>query len=144
MKKVIAIILSFIFISSFGVYALADMKYTPSCDVYSEAVYLAHENGNVLYEKNSKQRMYPLELTQIMTAIVVIENIDAAGGWDAQGTYDMSIQNYLYDNRKGGVILSGMLSGNIFTADELFYDLVIRSLFLQSLLPEARTPLWSL
>lgn len=127
MKKVIAIVLSLIFISSFGVTALADMKYTPSCDVYSEAVYLADENGSVLYEKNSKQRMYPLELTQIMTAIVVIENIDAAGGWDAQGTYDMSVQNYLYDNRNGGVILSGMLSGDIFTADELFYDLVIRS-----------------
>ena len=127
MKKVIAIILSLIFISSFGVTALADMKYTPSCDVYSEAVYLADENGSVLYEKNSKQRMYPLELTQIMTAIVVIENIDSAGGWDAQGTYDMSVQNYLYDNRNGGVILSGMLSGDIFTADELFYDLVIRS-----------------
>ena len=127
MKKVVALILAFIFVASLGVSAFAEMKYTPSCDVYSEAVYLADENGNVLYEKNSKQRMYPLELTQIMTAIVAIENIDAAGGWDAQGTYDMPIQNYLYDNRKGGVISSGMRSGNIFTADELFYDLVIRS-----------------
>lgn len=127
MKKVVALILAFIFVASLGVSAFAEMKYTPSCDVYSEAVYLADENGNVLYEKNSKQRMYPLELTQIMTAIVTIENIDAAGGWDAQGTYDMPIQNYLYDNRKGGVISSGMRSGNIFTADELFYDLVIRS-----------------
>lgn len=127
MKKVVALILAFIFVASLGVSAFAEMKYTPSCDIYSEAVYLADENGNVLYEKNSKQRMYPLELTQIMTAIVTIENIDAAGGWDAQGTYDMPIQNYLYDNRKGGVISSGMRSGNIFTADELFYDLVIRS-----------------
>lgn len=127
MKKVVALILAFIFVASLGVSAFAEMKYTPSCDVYSEAVYLADENGNVLYEKNSKQRMYPLELTQIMTAIVTIENIDAAGGWDAQGTFDMPIQNYLYDNRKGGVISSGMRSGNIFTADELFYDLVIRS-----------------
>lgn len=127
MKKVIAVILAVVFTVSSGISAFADTKYTPSCEVYSEAVYLADENGNVLYEKNSQQRMYPLELTQIMTAIVVIENIDAAGGWDAQGTYDMSIQNFLYDNRKAGVILSGMLSGDIFTADELFYDLVIRS-----------------
>ena len=79
MKKVVALILAFIFVASLGISAFAEMKYTPSCDVYSEAVYLADENGNVLYEKNSKQRMYPLELTQIMTAIVTIENIDAAG-----------------------------------------------------------------
>lgn len=124
MKKVISLILALIFTFSCAVQAFATMQYVPSCELHSEAIYLADENGNVLFEQNSRQRMYPAELTQIMTAIVVIENIEQAGGWDAQGIYDMSIQNFLYDNRNG-IIATGMLSGDVFTAEELFYDLVV-------------------
>ena len=127
MKKLVSLVLALIFVLSMGVGAFAEMKYNPSFDVYSEAVYLVDADGNVLYEQNADQRMYPLELTQVMTAIVVIENIDAAGGWDALATYDMNIQNFLYDNRNNGIISTGMVSGNTFTAEELFNDLVIAS-----------------
>ena len=111
MKKLVSLVLALIFVLSMGVGAFAEMKYNPSFDVYSEAVYLVDADGNVLYEQNADQRMYPLELTQVMTAIVVIENIDAAGGWDALATYDMNIQNFLYDNRNNGIISTGMVSG---------------------------------
>lgn len=124
MKKTISFLLAFLFTFSYTVQAMATMQYVPSCEIHSEAIYLADENGNVLYEQNSHQRMYPAELTQIMTAIVVIENIDHVGGWEKQGVYDMAIQNFLYDNRHG-IIATGMLSGDVFTADELFYDLMI-------------------
>lgn len=127
MKKFISIFFALIIVFSFCLNAYAKMQYVPSCEINSEAVYLVDEQGNVLYEQNAHQRMYPLELTQIMTAIVAIENIDRAGGWDAQATYDMSSQNYLYENRALGPILSGMLSGYVFTADELFHAMVIKS-----------------
>lgn len=124
MKKAISVLLALIFTLSFAVQALATMQYVPSCELHSEAIYLADENGNVLFEQNAHQRMYPAELTQIMTAIVVIENIEQAGGWEKQGVYDMAIQNFLYDNRHG-IIATGMLSGDVFTAEELFYDLTV-------------------
>ena len=126
MKKTFSIILAVVMALSCCVTAFAATKYQPSFEVDCESVYLADENGNVLFEQNPNQRMYPAELTQIMTAIVVIENIDAVGGWSTEASYEMSTQNFLYENRHG-IISTGMLAGNIFTADELFHSMVIAS-----------------
>ncbi len=126
MKKVLSIILAAVMALSCCVTAFAATKYQPSFEIDCESVYLADESGNVLFEQNPNQRMYPAELTQIMTAIVVIENIDAVGGWSAEAAYEMSTQNFLYENRSG-IISTGMLAGNVFTADELFHAMVIAS-----------------
>lgn len=126
MKRIVALVLAMIFLLSFSPVAFAEMKYTPNYDIYSQSVYLIDENGLVLYEKNPHQRMYPLELTQVMTAIIAIENIDKVGGWETTAKYDMTTQNYLYDNRNG-TILCGMLSGYEFTAEELFNAMIITS-----------------
>ena len=127
MKKALSLILAVIMALSCCVSAFAATKYQPSFEINCESVYLADENGNVLFEQNPEQRMYPAELVQIMTAIVVIENIEAVGGWEAEAAYEMSTQNFLYENRHGGIISTGMLSGNVFTADELFHSMVIAS-----------------
>lgn len=126
MKKIISLVLAVILAISCCVSAFAATKYQPSFEIDCESVYLADENGNVLFEQNPNQRMYPAELTQIMTAIVVIENIDAVGGWSAEAAYEMSTQNFLYENRHG-IISTGMLAKNVFTADELFHAMVIAS-----------------
>ena len=126
MKKALSLILAVILALSCCISAFAATKYQPSFEVNCESVYLADDSGNVLFEQNPKQRMYPAELTQIMTAIVVIENIDAVGGWGAEAAYEMSTQNFLYENRSG-IISTGMLAGNVFTADELFHSMVIAS-----------------
>ena len=126
MKKALSLILAVILAFSCCVNVFAATKYQPSFEVNCESVYLADENGNVLFEQNSSQRMYPAELVQIMTAIIVIENIDAVGGWEAQAAYEMSTQNFLYENRHG-IISTGMLAGYVFTADELFHAMVIAS-----------------
>ena len=126
MKKALSLILAVVLALSCCVSAFAATKYQPSFEVNCESVYLADENGNVLFEQNPEQRMYPAELVQIMTAIVVIENIDAVGGWGAEAAYEMSTQNFLYENRHG-IISTGMLAGYVFTADELFHAMVIAS-----------------
>lgn len=126
MKKALSFILAIVLALSCCISAFAATKYQPSFEIDCESVYLADESGNVLFEQNPKQRMYPAELTQIMTAIVVIENIDAVGGWSAEAAYEMSTQNFLYENRSG-IISTGMLAGNVFTADELFHSMVIAS-----------------
>ncbi|MBQ2862077.1 MAG: D-alanyl-D-alanine carboxypeptidase, partial [Oscillospiraceae bacterium] len=126
MKKILSFILAAVMAFSCCITAFAATKYQPSFEVDCESVYLADENGNVLFEQNPNQRMYPAELTQIMTAIVVIENIEAVGGWTAEAAYEMSTQNFLYENRHG-IVSTGMLAGNVFTADELFHSMVIAS-----------------
>ncbi|MBQ7937857.1 MAG: D-alanyl-D-alanine carboxypeptidase [Oscillospiraceae bacterium] len=126
MKKALSLVLAFIMALSCCITAFAATKYQPSFEVDCESVYLADESGNVLFEQNPHQRMYPAELTQIMTAIIVIENIDAVGGWTAEAAYEMSTQNFLYENRHG-IVSTGMLAGNVFTADELFHAMVIAS-----------------
>ena len=99
MKKAISLILAIILALSCCINVFAATKYQPSFEINCESVYLADENGNVLFEQNPEQRMYPAELTQIMTAIVVIENIEAVGGWEAEAAYEMSTQNFLYENQ---------------------------------------------
>ncbi len=126
MKKTLSLILAVIMALSCCISAFAATKYQPSFEINCESVYLADENGNVLFEQNSEQRMYPSELVQVMTAIIVIENIDAVGGWGAEAAYEMSTQNFLYENRHG-IISTGMLAKNVFTADELFHAMVIAS-----------------
>lgn len=130
MKKAAAFLFAFMALALLSgglrVCAYAALRYVPPTEVNSEAVYLADGDGNVLYEKNSDQRMYPSELTQIMTAIVVAENIESVGGWNAEATFTTSMQNYLYENR-GGTILTGLTAGEILTADQLFHAMVISS-----------------
>lgn len=106
--------------------AYAQSTYTPSVEISSSAVYMADTSGNVLYEQNADQRMYPAELTQIMTAIIVIENIDGVGGWEAEATFTASMQNYLYENR-GATVLTGLAAGEVLSADQLFHAMVIAS-----------------
>lgn len=126
MKKVLCLVLAAIMALSCCVTAFAATKYQPSFEINCESVFLADQNGNVLFEQNPKQRMYPAELVQIMTAIIVIENIEAAGGWEAEAAYEMSTQNFLYENRHS-ITSTGMLAGNVFTADQLFHAMVIAS-----------------
>ncbi|MBQ2898213.1 MAG: hypothetical protein IJE28_00535 [Oscillospiraceae bacterium] len=127
MKKALSLILALVLALSCCINVFAATKYQPSFEINCESVYLADENGNVLFEQNPEQRMYPAELVQIMTAIVVIENIEAAGGWEAEAAYEMSTQNFLYENRHGGIISTGMIAKDVFTADELFHAMVIAS-----------------
>lgn len=126
MKNLLSFILALVMVFSCCIFSFATTKYQPSFELNCESVYLADQDGNVLFEQNSEQRMYPSELVQIMTAIVVIENIDNVGGWSTEAAYEMSTQNFLYENRSG-IISTGMLAKNVFTADDLFHAMVIAS-----------------
>lgn len=123
----ISFLLVFIFLfSALSSISYGDTQYKPSVEINSEAVYLADINGNVLYEQNADQRVYPAEMTQIMTAIVVIENIDSVGGWDTPATFTSAMQNYLYENR-AYTVLSGLAAGEELTADQAFHALMVAS-----------------
>ena len=50
------------------------VSFSPSLDIYSEAVYMVNLNsGEVVYKKNENKSLYPASLTKIMTAVVLLE-----------------------------------------------------------------------
>ena len=74
-KFVFFVILIFIFSSSniFGA-ELPSVSFD-GLNITSNCILLAEkETGNVLYEKNGYNKMYPASTTKILTAIVVLEN----------------------------------------------------------------------
>ncbi|MDO5441411.1 MAG: D-alanyl-D-alanine carboxypeptidase family protein [Bacillota bacterium] len=74
MKKILALILTIVCILS-AVPCFADGE--PAPDVAAEAALLMNmETGEVLFEKNAKERMYPASMTKMLTAILVLENLD--------------------------------------------------------------------
>ena len=50
----------------------------PAPNIMAEAALLMDAaNDEVLYEKNARERMYPASLTKVMTALLVLEEVDA-------------------------------------------------------------------
>lgn len=48
-----------------------------SLQLYSDSIYMIEQNtGDVIYEKNAYQKMYPASTTKMLTAILVIEKCD--------------------------------------------------------------------
>ena len=51
--------------------------YTPPFALTTQGVYLVNlDSDKVIYAKNETQRMYPASLTKILSAIVILENVD--------------------------------------------------------------------
>ena len=78
-KKIFALILVFIFAFSFPASAYQINEYELHCDA---AMVISLDTGDVLYAKNHTERLYPASITKLMTAIVMVENID-----DLDNTY---------------------------------------------------------
>ena len=74
MKKILIsliILLNFLFLA-YPVYADVD---TSNLDINSSACILVENStGKVIYEKNSREKMFPASTTKIMTALLAIEN----------------------------------------------------------------------
>lgn len=82
MKKIFCVwmvfVLAFAMISTAPLAAEAAM-YTPEEPIYAESYMLINLADNahpVIAEKNSTERLYPASLTKIVTAMVVLENVN--------------------------------------------------------------------
>lgn len=78
-KKIVALIFVFIFAFSFPASAYQINEYELHCDA---AMVISLDTGDVLYAKNHTEKLYPASITKLMTAIVMVENID-----DLDNTY---------------------------------------------------------
>ncbi len=71
-------ILSFLMICflAFNLYICANAQATPPQIISQTAVVMDANSGQVLYEKNMHQKMYPASITKIMTVLLAVENTD--------------------------------------------------------------------
>lgn len=132
MKKIVSMICVFVVITSIlspiKSFAQSTSKYSPPFETTAQGVYLINtDTDEVIYEKNSTQKMYPASTTKIMTAILAIEMIDDLS--QAQVTMKSYIQDEMYLKNKeyGGISLGGFLKGETITMDKLLYAALLPS-----------------
>ncbi len=101
---------------------IADAK--PDFEIYSKAVYLVNtdtESDIKVFAQNENDRRSPASLTKIMTAIVVLENVDSLDEV-------VTAPGYIYDEFYGiGVSNADIQRGEEITVRDLLYALMLRS-----------------
>ena len=80
------------------------------------AVLIEYESGDILYDKNMDEPMYPASTTKIMTALLVLENLDLNKTITVPEDMGPAEGSAMY-----------LLPGETFTVEELLEGLLIRS-----------------
>ena len=94
--------------------ALEDPK--PNCNA---AILVDGDNGEVLYEHNGYERIYPASITKIMTSLVVLEAIDAGElALDDRITASQQATNLPPDSSNANPPIQ---AGEILTVEQLLY-----------------------
>ena len=75
MKKILTLLLAILFISNSMVVSFAETDKGNILDAKA-AVLIDASTGEVLYNNKMSQKMYPASTTKIMTALLVLENLD--------------------------------------------------------------------
>ena len=72
MKKVLSIIFCICLLLPFNIKA-DDIDLAPNA---GSAILIEFETGDVIYEKNSHEKLHPASMTKIMSMLIIIEHID--------------------------------------------------------------------
>ncbi|WP_251553735.1 D-alanyl-D-alanine carboxypeptidase family protein [Neobacillus muris] len=119
MKKFLALLIVFYFLSTTQMDVMAQSPQDQELQLKSEAAALLDTETNaVLYAKNADQRMYPASLTKIATAIYAIDkgNLDSVAQVSANAARQDGTRVYLEEGEQVPLIklIQGMLinSGN--------------------------------
>ncbi len=90
-------------------------------DILSENVYvLDADTGITLYEKNANLKAYPASTTKIMTALLLLENVD-------DPNEQIEITQEAVDATEPGSSSAGLRPGEIITAKDAFYTIMLPS-----------------
>jgi len=101
----------------------AAVTFTPNFTVSSEAAVLINLDKDItVYEKNPLKKMYPASLTKIMTAIVVLDNVD-----DLDNTI-FKAPLVVFDELYGqGASSVGYSNGEEISVNDLMYSMLMAS-----------------
>jgi len=114
MKKIISILLTLLLTFNF-VFAI------PNLNIYSPSAILIDANtGNILYEKNSNQKMYPASTTKILTALITLEHINDL-------SKEITISRHAVNSVPSGSSIAGYRAGEIVTIEQVLNTLLICS-----------------
>ena len=84
MKKIFALLVALLLIAVTVLPAYA-ADYGCDVDTVSDAVYMENlDTGNVVFEKNASEKVYPASTTKILTYIVVSENVSDLDGTELE------------------------------------------------------------
>lgn len=113
MKRLICLIITLSILLALGIPALADEIAISA----KSAILVCADTGDVLYEKNSDERMNIASITKIMTAILVIENCE-----DLDAKVKIKSE---YCNIEGSSMY--LEAGKSYTVRELLYGMMLAS-----------------
>ena len=100
----------------------AQAAYQPGFELQAQAVYMVNvDTGQVMYEKNADERIFPGYLTKIMTALVVLDSVEDI---DAETT---ALKIYVQDMVYGSSSLAGIYNGDELSIHDLLYAMMLQS-----------------
>ncbi len=116
MKKIFAIVLSFLIIFGSSVKCIAEDEPSESELYARSAVLMDASSGRILYEKNGYEAMANASTTKIMTCILALENCDPNGEVEVSACAAQAPKVHL-----------GMREGQKFYLRDLLYGLMLES-----------------
>lgn len=103
------------------------LAFTPNTTVYSEAAVLYNlDVGSIVYEKNADMKQMPAALTQIMTAVVVLENCSDITGEKITARNELFEQFTSYDYQSD-LRYAEINDGDTLSVEDLLYAMMLTS-----------------
>lgn len=99
------------------------VTFKPDFSLVSKAAVMINlDTGDIVFEKNSDKKMYPASLTKIVTALVVLDNVD-----DLENTYfeaPLAVYDDLFNT---GALTIGISRGETVSVKDLMYSMLVYS-----------------
>lgn len=115
MKKIFIVLLVLFITLNSAIASFAEIDKNPMVEAKA-AVLINALTGEILYDKNMNQKMYPASTTKIMTALLVLENLDVSS------TVTIDKETAL----TGGSQIN-LSEGEKITVEQLLYALLLKS-----------------
>ena len=128
LSSVLAAVFSAVFLLSSMPAARAHaLLFTPNCTVQSDAAVLMNlDVGEIVYEKNADMKEAPAALSQIMTAVLVLENCPDPASVTITATDEM-YDLFTNEEHQNDLRRAGIEKGDSLTAEDLLYAMMLTS-----------------
>ena len=128
LKKLTKIIISSIILFNTIVTPVTALgiQFPPPTNINADSVYVLNlDTNDVIYSKNSDEKMEPASLSKMMTAILAVENLEL----DQKIPFKFYIQDILYQLRITGFGLSnaGLVANEVLTVEQLLHGVLLPS-----------------